>query len=231
MSRNRKTKATLKKAALAGSRSRTRALAEEFEYIVAALVRGETVTINPFREGKASGSKGPAAPETQPPGVQHISHALGIEDGARIGAVLITEKYDPVSGEYVSVSQKTVTTLRAPKKAGERDQNIGTLKDISENDSAARTAAPILNASYLETAPDVGKVFSTAASDEEIGSLYKAARKKRGLTQIDVAKKIDSSQEVVSRFERGKFSASPEWRQQYLEAIGYVQTIVLQPKN
>ncbi len=47
------------------------------------------------------------------------------------------------------------------------------------------------------------RVVTTAAGAEAIGQRLAAFRKARGITQVELAEKLDVSQAVISRYERG----------------------------
>ncbi|MEO1137689.1 MAG: helix-turn-helix transcriptional regulator, partial [Pseudomonadota bacterium] len=90
-------------------------------------------------------------------------------------------------------------------------------------------ALPAENLSEVDTEKNIKTIFADALTNSETGAAYRDARKARGMTQVEVAEAMSFKQGVISDFERGEFSASPEWKARYLAAIGFRQGIVLEP--
>lgn len=55
---------------------------------------------------------------------------------------------------------------------------------------------------------------------KELGEMFRASRKKTGVTQKELAEKLNISQQVISRLERGESNSSIKTLQQIARALG-----------
>lgn len=76
--------------------------------------------------------------------------------------------------------------------------------------------------------PDTRAEYEAQAAEFEIARELIAARARAGLTQVEVAQRMGTTQSTVARLEGGKDMPSLRSVQRYAEAIGYRAVVRLE---
>lgn len=76
--------------------------------------------------------------------------------------------------------------------------------------------------------PDTRAEYEAQATEFEIARELIAARARAGLTQVEVAQRMGTTQSTVARLEGGKDMPSLRSVQRYAEAIGYRAVVRLE---
>lgn len=82
-----------------------------------------------------------------------------------------------------------------------------------------------------EESPDEGKSESSSASEsaERIGQRIRKLRREEGISQSELADRLDVSRQVISRLENGKHNPSFEKIKRVLGALGYKPNLEIVP--